>query len=406
MLAFFFMPTKNPKLKSRNKASLFKYYAGFSIDFVENAIQKTLSEKSDPKEILVLDPWNGSGTTTNTCGNLGISSIGIDRNPAMAVISKAREASEYDFTSLSIGLDDIVTRTSKKDPLLSWITPAGVSTLRKIEHNIKKLSNDEAKSLGYVILFNATKNLLKKYISSNPTWIKKPDPKHRIRPSLNSIITELDKCISLIKHQKPNDASADKKPSIIVADSRAIPIQSQTVDLIITSPPYCTRIDYAVATSIELAVLAYDQEKFQLLRNELIGSTLIENGVSVNSAWGRLCCETLDRIRSHPSKASNGYYIKNFLRYFDSLYESITEISRVTKLGGTCYIVVQDSYYKEIFIDLASITCDMFSTNGWALTEKTDFVSKHNKAHINTKSTKYQKNKVATESVLILRREE
>jgi hypothetical protein len=67
--------------------------------------------------------------------------------------------------------------------------------------------------------------------------------------------------------------------------------------------------------------------------------------------------------------------------------------------------VIQDSYYKEIFIDLASITCDMFKVNGWSLKEKTDFVSKRNKAHINTKSTKYQKNKIATESVLILRRE-
>lgn len=405
MLAFFFMPTKNPKLNPHNKTSLFKYYAGFSMDFVENAIYKTLNENISSEDILVLDPWNGSGTTTNICGSLGIASIGIDRNPAMAIISKAREASEYDFSSLSTGLDEGKTRPSKKDPLLSWITPSGVGILRKIEQNILALTSNEAKSLGYVILFNTTKNLLKKYISSNPTWIKKPDPKNRIRLTLNSAKAELDTCINLIKHQKPHDDRTHKIPSIIVADSRAIPIQNQIIDLVITSPPYCTRIDYAVATSIELAVLAHDQEKFRLLRNELIGSTLIENGVSANCSWGKLCCETLERIRSHPSKASNGYYIKNFLRYFDSLYESIIEISRVTKLGGTCYIVIQDSYYKEIFIDLASITCDMFKINGWSLKEKTDFVSKRNKAHINTKSTKYQKNKIATESVLILRRE-
>lgn len=397
------MPTKNPKLKTSKTPKLFKYYAGFAVEFVESAIQKTHSERVSVEDLIVLDPWNGSGTTTNTCSRLGFSSIGIDRNPVMAVVAKAREASNRDFEYLSLADEECAPPPNKNDPLLAWIAPSGVSTLRLIERKIQSLHCEKERSLGYVILFNLTKNLLKKYVSSNPTWIKKPDIKSRVRPTREAIELELSNCVA--RAQLEITPSPKINSTIVIADSRFLPLKNETVDLVITSPPYCTRIDYAVATSIELAVLSCTEEKFQTLRNELIGSTLVENGISINRHWGTLCCSTLEKIRAHPSKASNGYYIKNFLRYFDSLYQSIIEISRVTKKHGTCYLVVQDSYYKEIFIDLAAIATEMFAFNKWTLLSKDDFIASRNKAAINTKSNKYHSNKIATESVLILRRD-
>lgn len=397
------MPTKNPKLKTSKTPKLFKYYAGFAVEFVESAVHKTLSKKAVSEDFIVLDPWNGSGTTTNICSKLGILSIGIDRNPVMAVVAKAREASNRNFEYLTLTNDECGKPPKKDDPLLAWIAPSGVSTLRLIEQKIQNLGCEQDRALGYVVLFNLTKNLLKKYVSSNPTWIKKPDIKSRIRPTRNAIQLELSNCITRV--QSDNTTPPTSNSTIITADSRFLPLQDRAIDLVITSPPYCTRIDYAVATSIELAVLSCNEEKFLSLRNELIGSTLVENGIITNKQWGALCCSTLEKIKTHPSKASNGYYIKNFLRYFDSLYQSIVEISRVTKKDGICYLVIQDSYYKEIFIDLAAIAIDMFASNKWSLLAKNDFIATRNKAAINTKSNKYHSNKIATESVLILRRD-
>lgn len=397
------MSTKNPKLKTSKTPKLFKYYAGFAVEFVESAIHKTLSKKTASEDFIVLDPWNGSGTTTNTCSKLGILSIGIDRNPVMAIVAKAREASNRNFEYLSFSNDEHSPLPKKSDPLLSWIAPSGVSTLRLLEDKIHNLNCEKDRALGYVVLFNLTKKLLKKYVSSNPTWIKKPDIRSRIRPTKDTIRLELSNCIKNIQSEEVIPVSYES--TIITADSLSLPLQNETIDLTITSPPYCTRIDYAVATSIELAILSCSEERFLSLRNELIGSTLVENGITTNEKWGLLCCSTLEKIRNHPSKASSGYYIKSFLRYFDSLYRSIVEISRVTKKDGICYLVVQDSYYKEIFIDLAAIATDMFMANNWKLLAKNDFVATRNKAAINTKSNKYFSNKIATESVLILRRD-
>src|SRR5207247_7810722 len=43
--------------------------------------------------------------------------------------------------------------------------------------------------------------------------------------------------------------------TIMLADTSTMALEDESVDLALTSPPYCTRIDYTAATRIELAVL-------------------------------------------------------------------------------------------------------------------------------------------------------
>ncbi|HTN30375.1 MAG TPA: DNA methylase, partial [Pseudomonas sp.] len=245
---------------------------------------------------------------------------------------------------------------------------------------------------------------LKKYQTTNPTWIKKPNPRNRTRPSLAKIQLEFATFRERLALQNELNLNKSSESLILTGDSRNLPLPNESIDLTITSPPYCTRIDYAVATSVELSVLSCSKTKFSELRDALIGTTTVTDGISANSSWGKTCCDTLEKIRIHPSKASSSYYTKNFLRYFDSLFKSICEITRTTKSQGKCYMVIQDSYYKEIHIDLPLIASEMFCSNGWTLEIRQDFVSPRNKATINSKSTKYQNKKTATESVITLRK--
>src|SRR5438128_2141314 len=78
---------RSPKLHPvRTKPPAYRYYAGFSPDFVRDVI---VGLSLGPTDLLV-DPWNGSGTTTTIAEELGIPSWGGDVNPAMIVIAKAR----------------------------------------------------------------------------------------------------------------------------------------------------------------------------------------------------------------------------------------------------------------------------------------------------------------------------
>jgi len=49
------------------------------------------------------------------------------------------------------------------------------------------------------------------------------------------------------------------------------------------------------------------------------------------------------------------------------------EIDRTLRESGQCILVVQDSYYKDIHLDLAMIVTEMGSLLSWQLLERLDF---------------------------------
>ena len=63
----------------------YRYYAGYSAGFVEQALKESASTAK-----LVLDPWNGTGTTTVVAASKNVPAIGFDLNPALVVVSRAR----------------------------------------------------------------------------------------------------------------------------------------------------------------------------------------------------------------------------------------------------------------------------------------------------------------------------
>jgi DNA modification methylase len=69
----------NPKRKRQVQSAwdeFFPYYAGYPESFARNLLA---SAQMDPKAV-VLDPWNGSGTTTYVASRMGFSAIGLERD--------------------------------------------------------------------------------------------------------------------------------------------------------------------------------------------------------------------------------------------------------------------------------------------------------------------------------------
>ena len=65
-------------------------------------------------------------------------------------------------------------------------------------------------------------------------------------------------------------------------------LDENSIDLVITSPPYCNRYDYTRTYALELAMLGIDETKLLKLRQEMLSCT-VENRekdlLSLNPAW-------------------------------------------------------------------------------------------------------------------------
>lgn len=413
---------KLPRAESL-QSSWYRYYAGFSEEFARDALRSMDLRKGE----CVLDPWNGSGTTVSTALSLGLRGRGYDLNPVMVVVAKARCLEHSEYLSLKPLAAELARQCRRSfepdpdDPLSAWFYPDTIAAIRAIEGAVQRFFVDEShyaslKDRGvddlsglaaffYVAMFRTIRQILRPFLTSNPTWVKRPKSwRSRLRPTAATVRETFQS--SLAEMTRPrgqqSEPSARGDKTICVASSEKLPLEDQSVSCVLASPPYCTRIDYAVATSPELALLGYVLESdFDALRRKLIGtSTVPSETPEAPEDLGEACLGFLGRLSQHSSKASSTYYYKNHVQYFRSMAASLSEIYRVLKAGGQCTLVVQDSYYKDLHNDLPAILSQMADLRGLRLRDRTDFPLGRTLAGVNPGAREYRDSFSAVESVL------
>lgn len=421
---------ENPKRhvsKEKWSAGWYNYYAGFSPRFA-----KALLESSGlARESVVADPWNGSGTTTEIASVLGFRGYGFDVNPVMMIVAKARMLRRPTRSSIKPLTDQIIesarthSQAVQNDPLAAWFRPKSVNVVRRFEVAIYKLLIDskECKLLNdsersnrvsdiaaffYNALFRSVRSVIKEFLGSNPTWVRKAkSEEEKITVNWTHLGREFRRQVNrmLVALDDVQFCHIDADYLLETANSRSLPISDQFVDFILSSPPYCTRIDYAITTLPELAILGYSESEVRKLRDTMIGtSTISKNETSLNDEWGSTCKRLLKKIKQHESKASATYYYKNHLQYFDALYESLGECYRVLKPQSRCVLVVQDSYYKDVHNNLPKIVTEMANAQNLSLIKDIDFLQSRTLAGVNPNVRAYRDSFSATESVLCFKK--
>ncbi|HKP90724.1 MAG TPA: hypothetical protein VJT75_12225 [Thermoleophilaceae bacterium] len=412
----------SPKLVSSasKTAGSYRYYAGYADAFVADVVARLPQPTG-----LVLDPWNGSGTTTSVAAAHGLEARGFDINPAAVVISKARllqsdvAPSLLPLTRKLLTAVDADAALSQGDLLLRWMTPRAAAAVRRLAATINRSLielDDEPEAsrlasemsslaaLFYLALFRVVRRALGRFAGTNPTWLRQKvaqDEKvdidlRTLRPWLLAAMGELAEAVK----ERGLPELGGGRIEIAVADSSQLPIQDGAAQAVITSPPYCTRIDYAVATLPELAALGMTASDFRALRDRLIG-TPTRDGTFASSdlRWGKTATSFLREVADHRSHASTGYYLSFFSQYFAGMWRSLSEVGRVVASDRPIVLVVQDSYYKEVRADIPCVMCEMADRLGWRLSARRDFQVR-TKANINAGTRKYRQPSLATESVL------
>ncbi|BBX62272.1 hypothetical protein MSAS_14460 [Mycobacterium saskatchewanense] len=423
---------RSPKLAGQlSRTQYYRYYAGYSNGFVEDMLSSlTFKEKE-----LILDPWNGSGTTTKIASLMGIDSVGFDINPAAVVLGRARllgsevSGSIEPIAAEVIKISERLEFRRSGDPLGMWFGTSTVATLRRIERSIVRLLVDESaepnayfpeiqqqiSSLAasfYMLLFRTVRKLVECYIPSNPTWIKSPSgkklgiPRLRLYELFKAEASRFARELSQPRQLTLDEQQGEAKAHVGVAASSQLPLADESVSAVLSSPPYCTRIDYVKATLPELALLGLSAEEVRSLRDRMIGTPTITHRSMDDfaSRVGVSAMQFLDQVAAHESRASATYYKTYYEQYFGGMSESLVEIRRVLARGSRAILVVQDSYYKEIHLDLAEVIGTMSVNLGWRDWQRIDFVAPRTMASINPASRRYRSVFKTVESALILRK--
>ena len=262
-------------------SSGYRYYAGYSRSFVQDILTRW------PRHTLVLDPWNGSGTTTAVAIESGLDCVGVDLNPVMVVVAKAallRQEEVLVIRRQACGLRELKSATvplDRDDPLLEWLDRPSVARFRALQAALigsTRLTASAIADLGAVeafwltLLFHTVRRATKVWQSSNPTWTKSRRNSEPAKLFWRPMVNETNhaaKSVAAVSAVKPAAAR------IILGTSTDLAGYGIEPDLVLGSPPYCTRIDYAVATRVELSVLGFGVAEQLAIRRALIGTTTV-----------------------------------------------------------------------------------------------------------------------------------
>lgn len=292
--------------KSAHLHSWLKYKEGFSANLVDTLIDEmgVTTGKS------VLDPFLGSGTTSMVCKMRGINSIGIDLLPTSKISIEAKNAiNDYKMDELNKLLHE-VKATEIPENFTGQVNSISITqgayppeTERQLmwwQHWIEKADySPQIKNLFLLCLLNVLERVsytakdgqylrwdyrsqkvttanIKRIASGKPPFATILD-KGILPMVTESLLQELTRIISditVIQHRETNHVVPC--PQFIQGSALfELPcLESETIDGVITSPPYCNRYDYTRTYALELAFLGIDEPKIKCLRQSLLSCTV------------------------------------------------------------------------------------------------------------------------------------
>lgn len=389
----------SPKLSPREKRGLiYPYYAGFSEQFVAAAMDG-LGVAPGSR---ILDPWNGSGTTTYVAALRNIESYGYDLNPVLVEIARARSATLTDLQRAQEAWQRLAI------PVGIGAAPAATQCARLYHVLHSRISDREgglsaaADSLLLTTLFKTMRSFSGHATTTNPSWYSSRALGSRSIPFEEVCAMASNLFKEMVNYQSSNAIFVRRPPIVRVRNFGNRNASSLRYDLILTSPPYLTRLDYVKATLPELTFMARLRgSNIDLLRSQMMGSPLVgSTAPRAIKSWGPTAIKLLYDVANHPSKASSTYYLRFYQKYFHRLAIAARNIVRLLKSSGHVCMVIQDSYYKEIYIDLARITIEIFEAAGLEFVTRFDYLSHKSIAVINSRAHKAGRS--VTESAIVL----
>lgn len=365
----------------------FAFKEAFSPSFVMGAIE-CLGYK--PKHII--DPFGGSGTTALTAQLLDINATTIEINPFTAdlILAKATPLSLDIIKKVSIEFFEKLEHASINKLLLShlpptfieddkkerWIFPKDVAfRISQYLGVINSYSNLDIRrllkiTLGAVLIPASNVYINGKGRRYRKNW-KSNQPTIQILDSL--FRKQFDIVIEDSLRFQHRPAS---QINVHNADSRiTLANLQQTADLIVFSPPYPNSFDYTDIYNVELWVLGYlvkSEDNTALRKQTLISHVQAKRAYE----WPKYESKTLTKVYEDLVKVRTNLWNVNIpemvTAYFKDLEEILIHSYRLLEKHGKVIMVVGDSKYSNVLIQVADILSELADEIGFTSITKTE----------------------------------
>lgn len=339
-------------------------YHKYPAKFIPPLAARLIQEYTKPGD-LVGDPFMGSGTTLVEAILHDRRAVGTDINPIAWVIAKAKttpiepgrlaEKTAALLEALPVNEQGVlVSPLLNQVPRLEheridyWFAEPNRRELEVVLSLINQEPDEDIRIFFLCGFSNVLKNCSRWLMKSSKPTVDKQKKIPPLVPTLRKQLNYMFKRNVLFV-----EALRGISPSVVIkhGDARNLPVFQNTIDLIVTSPPYVTSYEYADLHQLSNLVLGLATD-LKELRKSFIGS--IQSAVNDEPLLSPLALEIIDNLKKADRKEGEGAQA-----YFQAMQQCLREMQAKLKPGGRTCIVIGNTALRKVPILNAEIFAEM-----------------------------------------------
>ncbi len=332
--------------------------------------QEIFSSLSLRRDAVVLDPFCGSGTVLLESIIRGYDSIGIDINPIGRMISRVK-TTQLHVPALKRHARTVLQRAlsyrssgPNHKALNFWFKRDAIDALHRLRRSIDIIDGEQYREFFLICL----SSIVRRASLADPS-IPPPVKLSRVRATRanDRYRRDLQRAEAIDKHavvdlfcramSRNIQRVADicevgdiGSARVLSTDAAETTLSESSVDLIITSPPYCGAQKYVRSLRLEMLWLGFDEKMIADIDRRTLGTERISKS---------RCADNLTTDNDEVDSAIEAISKTNLVRavmvatYVRYLRKFATECRRVLRPGGNMFITFGTSYASGVELALS-----------------------------------------------------
>ena len=339
---------------------------------------EALGESEHP--LRVLDPMAGSGTVLAVARARGHRAYGLDLDP-LAVLLAGVWTRTIDSEQATDKAEEVLSRARARMRTVSvrqaypigcdeetrafiryWFDEYARRQLAALSLSISRIHDDATRD---VLWCGFSRLIITKQAGASLAMDLSHSRPHR--KFIRSPIKPFDRftsAVDVVVSNCPNSGgSREVGPLAIVkrGDARNLGIESSSIDLVLTSPPYLNAIDYMRCSKFSLVWMGYTVSELRQIRADSVG-TEASSQQALDAKWVQAL---IKQLGLKPALSARNHALLS--TYAWDMGRAMAEVSRVLRRGGRAVYVIGESTCRGTFIRNSEIISAVAERNGLKL---------------------------------------
>lgn len=366
----------------------YPFVEGYSKEFIQSIINELES-----KPELCLEPFSGSGTTALELQDMGIQCYSFEVNPLMFLIARVKLEKNYKKEKIEFyhkwlidkrkNVNKVELKTEfitlfENDNAKKWNYHRTVAVaIEKLRLIIEEIDDEIYRELFKVALASILLDVSNLYRNGKCLSYKK-EWKDRIL-NQEEVFERFDNKIQIqLEDIENRTATTDvsNKGFLFNEDSRQgidQRVENNSIDLVITSPPYLNSRDYTDTYMLELKTMGFTSNINDIrdLREKTLRSHVQIKWQDETKLNNTKLTTTLDELINASNKVDvwNDSILDMIRLYFVDISNILNILYNKLKKGGKVYFNVSNSAYFNVLVDTLEICSSIAEYEGFNVLE-------------------------------------